>query len=153
MVCGPKISGSAGPLPHFLVSLGGRAAGPTLRAVDEETVHLVILGVKQDRSTVSAQIVNGVRAGDENGRCIYYILDAPGFHYSQCSLWILHDRFSSSAGAHIRIHEKRPAPAKAERGILQVEVFYATPTRLASILDGLGHQISPQGCCTSVRLL
>jgi hypothetical protein len=89
MVCGSKIFG---PLPHSS-SVGGRVAGPTLRAVDEETMHLVILGVQQDRPTVSAQIVNGVRAGDENGRCIYDILGAPGFHYSQCSLWILHVAF------------------------------------------------------------
>jgi hypothetical protein len=33
------------PLPHSS-SVGGRVAGPTLRAVDEETVHLVILGVQ-----------------------------------------------------------------------------------------------------------
>jgi hypothetical protein len=152
MACGSKISGAAAPLPHSS-SVGGRVAGPTLRAVDEETVHLVILGVQQDRSTVSAQIVNGVQAGDENGRCIYYILGAPGFHYSQCSSWILHGRLSSSAGAHIHAYEKGPSPAKAERGNLQVEVIYATPTRLASILDGLGRQTSQQGCCTSVRPL
>jgi hypothetical protein len=45
---------------HISSPVGGRVAGPTLRAVDEETVHSVILGVQQDRSTVSAQIVNGV---------------------------------------------------------------------------------------------
>jgi hypothetical protein len=75
--------------PHSS-SVDGRVAGPTLRAVDEETVHLVVLGVQQDRSTVSAQIVNGVRAGSENGRCIHNIFDAPGFHHSQCSLWSFH---------------------------------------------------------------
>jgi hypothetical protein len=101
-------------------SVGGRVAGTTLRAVDEETVGLVVLGVQQDRPTVSAYIVNCVRAGDENGRCIYYIFDAPGFYYSQCSLWIFHDRLSSSVRAHIRVYGKGPAPAKAERGNFQV---------------------------------
>jgi hypothetical protein len=67
-------------------SVDGRVAGTTLRAVDEKTVHLVVLGVQQDRSTVSAYIVNCVRASDENGWCMYYIFDAPGFYYSQCSL-------------------------------------------------------------------
>jgi hypothetical protein len=148
MAPGSEMSASSLTTTILLVSVGGRVAGPTFRAVDEETVHLVILGVQQDRSTVSAQIVNGVRAGDENGRCIYYILDTTGFHYSQCSLWIWHGRLSSSAGAH-----KGRASAKAERGIWQADVLYATLTRLASILDGLEHQISQQGCCTSVRLL
>jgi hypothetical protein len=54
---------------------------------------------------------------------------------------------------HIRAGGQGPAPEKVERGDLQVEVFYATPTRLASILDGLGRQISQQGCCTSIRPL
>jgi hypothetical protein len=53
--------------------------------VDEETVDLIVLGVQQDRSTVSAYIVNCVRAGDENGRRMYYIFEGPGFYYSQCS--------------------------------------------------------------------
>jgi hypothetical protein len=139
------------PLPHSS-SVDGRVAGTTLRAMDEETVHLVVLGVQQDGSTVSAYIVNCVRAGDENGRCTYYIFDAPGFHYSQCSLWIFHDRLFSSVRAH-RAYRKGPAPAKAKRGNFQVQSFYATPTRLASILGGPGHQISQQGCCTSVRSL
>jgi hypothetical protein len=85
-------------------SVGGRVAGTTLRAVDEETVGLVVLGVQQDRPTVSAYIVNCVRAGDENGRC----------------MWIFHDRLSSSVRAHIRVYGKGPAPAKAERGNFQV---------------------------------
>jgi hypothetical protein len=144
------MSGPAGPLPDSS-SVVGRVAGPTLHAVDEETVHLVVLGMQQDCSAVSTYIVNGVRAGDENGRRFHCIFDAPGLHYSQCSAWILHGRLSLSAGAHIYAYEKGPAPTKAERGDLQVEVFYATPTRLASILDGLGHPISQQGCCTSVR--
>jgi hypothetical protein len=84
-------------------------------------VHLVVLGMQQDRSTVSASIVNGVRACDENGRCIYYIFDAPGFHYSQCSFGILHGRRFLSAGAYICADEKIPALAKTGRGILQVE--------------------------------
>jgi hypothetical protein len=54
--------------------------------------------------------------------CIYYILDAPGFHYSQCSLWILHGAFLRML-ARIRAHEEGPAPAKAERGHVQVGVF------------------------------
>jgi hypothetical protein len=46
MACGSKISDSAGQLPHSS-SVGGRVAGPALRAVDEETMHLVFLGVQQ----------------------------------------------------------------------------------------------------------
>jgi hypothetical protein len=57
------------------------------------------------------------------------------------------------SGTHIRAGGKGPAPAKAERGDLQVEAFYPTPTRLASILGGLGRNISQQGCCTSIRPL
>jgi hypothetical protein len=68
---------------------------PPLHAVDEEAVHLVVLGMQQDRSAVSAQIVNGVRTGDENGRCFHCILHAPGLHHFQCSSWILHGRLSS----------------------------------------------------------
>jgi hypothetical protein len=111
-------------------SVVGRVAGTTLLAVDEETVHLVVLGVQQDRPTVSAYIVNCVRASDENGRCMYYIFDAPGFYYSQCSLWIFHDRLFSSVRKHMRVYGKGPAPAKAERGNFQVEafLFYGTLT-------------------------
>jgi hypothetical protein len=34
---------------------------------------------------------------------------------------------------------------KLSEAILHVEVFHTAPTRLASILDGLGHQTSQQG--------
>jgi hypothetical protein len=121
MVCGSKISGSAEPLPHFFLSVGGRVAGPTLRAVDEETVHLVILAVQQDRSTVSAQIVNGVRAGDQSG---VHLL------HSRCpwppllSMFVVDFAWCLSSNARrIRAHEEGPAPAKAERGHVQVGVF------------------------------
>ena len=67
---------------------------------------------------------------------------ARSFHFLQ------HRAFENPA---VRQERVGPASAKAERGNLQVEVFYATPTRLASILDGLGHQTSQQGGCTSVR--
>jgi hypothetical protein len=100
-------------------SVGGRVAGPTLRAVDEETMHLVILGVQQNRPTVSAYIVNCVRAGDENGRCMYYIFNAPGFYYSQCLLWIFHDRLSSSVRTHMRVYGKAPHQRKLSEAIFR----------------------------------
>jgi hypothetical protein len=87
--------------------------------------------VQQDRSTVSAYIVNCVRAGDENGRCMYYIFDAPGFYYSQCSLWIFHDRLSSIVRTHMRIYGKGPAPAKAERGDFRGSVLVLCDAYLA----------------------
>ena len=42
-----------GPLPHAS-SVNGRVAGATLGAVDEETMQLVVLGVKRSRSPVPA---------------------------------------------------------------------------------------------------
>jgi hypothetical protein len=92
-------------------------------------VHSVILGVQQDRSTVSAQIVNGV-----------FVVEFAWSPFVECRR------------AYLRLL-KTPPRTNKKRGILKVEVFYATPTRLASILDGLRHQISPQGCCTAVRPL
>jgi hypothetical protein len=44
-------------------SVDGGVAGPALRAVDEEAVNLIILGVHQDRPKVAAQKINGVRTG------------------------------------------------------------------------------------------
>jgi hypothetical protein len=35
-------------------SVNGRVAGPALRAVDEEAMHLIVLGVQQDRLAVTA---------------------------------------------------------------------------------------------------
>jgi hypothetical protein len=35
-------------------SVNGRVAGPALRAVDEEAMHLIVLGVQQDRPAVAA---------------------------------------------------------------------------------------------------
>jgi hypothetical protein len=52
MVCGSKMSDPAGPLPDSS-SVVGRVAGSTFHAVDEETVHLVVLGMQQDCSAVS----------------------------------------------------------------------------------------------------
>jgi hypothetical protein len=86
-------------------------------------VHLVVLGVQQDRSTVSAYIVNCVRASDENGRCMYYIFDAPGFYHSQCSLWIFHDRISSSVRAHIRVYA--PHQRKLSEALFRWQCFYS----------------------------
>jgi hypothetical protein len=40
------------PLPHSS-SVVGRVAGPTFCAVDKKPVHLVVLGMQQDRSAVS----------------------------------------------------------------------------------------------------
>jgi hypothetical protein len=39
-------------------------------AVDEKTVHLIIIGVKQDRAAVSANEVYRVGAGNENRRSV-----------------------------------------------------------------------------------
>ena len=35
-------------------SVDGRVAGPALRAVDKEAMHLIVLGVHQDRPAVAA---------------------------------------------------------------------------------------------------
>ena len=35
-------------------SVNSRVAGPALRAVDEEAMHLIVLGVQQDRPAVAA---------------------------------------------------------------------------------------------------
>jgi hypothetical protein len=35
-------------------SVNGRVAGPALRAVDKEAMHLIVLGVQQDRPAVAA---------------------------------------------------------------------------------------------------
>jgi hypothetical protein len=88
----------------------------------------------------------GTRAGDDNGRRIYYISAAPGLHF----------RWGFCIAAFRRVPARISAPVKTashqpKRGSLQVEVFYTTPTRLASILDRLGRRISPQGCCISAR--
>jgi hypothetical protein len=84
------------------------------------------------------------RAGDHNGRCIYDIFAAPGLHFR----W----GFCIAAFRRVlaRIFAKTPLH-QPKRGGLQLEVFYTTPTRLASILDGFGRRIPPQGCCTSAR--
>jgi hypothetical protein len=73
------------------VSVVGRVAGLALRAADEEAVHLIVLGVQQDRPAVTAKKINGVRTGDENRRRIHRVFDACGFHDSQFSCWIFHD--------------------------------------------------------------
>ena len=44
-------------------SVNGRVVRATLRAVDEETVHLVVLGVQQDRPAVPANEIDRVGAG------------------------------------------------------------------------------------------
>jgi len=36
------------------IKANGRVAGPALRAVDEEAMHLIVLGVQQDRPAVAA---------------------------------------------------------------------------------------------------
>jgi hypothetical protein len=80
-----------------------------LRAVDEKTVHLVVLGVQQDRPTVSAYIVNCVRASDEKGRCMYYIFDL------LLSMFVVdfHDRLSSSVRTHMRVYGKVPRTSES----------------------------------------
>jgi hypothetical protein len=85
-----------------------------------------------------------LRAGDHNGRCVYDIFAAPGLHFR----W----GFCIAAFRRVlaRIFAKTPLH-QPKRGGLQMEVFYTTPTRLASILDGFGRRIPPQGCCTSAR--
>jgi hypothetical protein len=72
-------------------SVDGRVAGPALRAVDEQPVHLIVLGVHQDRPTVAAQKINGVRTGDENRWCIHSVFEACGFYHLQFSCRIFHD--------------------------------------------------------------
>jgi hypothetical protein len=72
------------------VSVVGRIAGPTFVAVDEEAVHLVVLGVHQDCPAVAAKKINGVRTGDENRWRIHRVLEARGFHHSQFSCRILY---------------------------------------------------------------
>jgi hypothetical protein len=53
-------------------------------------VHLIVLGVHQDRAAVTAQKINCVRAGDENGRRIDCMFETSGFHYPQFLRWIFH---------------------------------------------------------------
>jgi hypothetical protein len=72
-------------------SVDGCVAGPALRAVDEQPVHLIVLGVHQDRPTVAAQKINGVRTGDENRWCIHSVFEAGGFYHLQFSCRIFHD--------------------------------------------------------------
>jgi hypothetical protein len=72
-------------------SVDGRVAGTTLRAVDKEAMHLIVLGVQQDRPAVAAEKINGVGAGDENRWRIHGVFEAGGFDYPQFSRWILHD--------------------------------------------------------------
>jgi hypothetical protein len=46
-----------GDVPSSLghhTSVDGRVAGPALRAVDKEAMHLIVLGVHQDRRAVAA---------------------------------------------------------------------------------------------------
>jgi hypothetical protein len=90
MVPGSEMSLQSAPLPHPS-SVDGRVAGPTLRAVDEEAVDLIVLGVHQDRPAVAAKKIDGVRAGDKNGWRIHRVFGAPGFHDLQFSCWIFHD--------------------------------------------------------------
>jgi hypothetical protein len=63
-------------------SVNGRVAGPALRAADKEAMHLIVLGVQQDRPTVAAKKINGVRACDENRWRIHRAFEARGFPYS-----------------------------------------------------------------------
>jgi hypothetical protein len=72
------------------VSVVGRVAGLALRAADEEAVHLIVLGVQQDRPAVTAKKINGVRTGDANRRRIHRVFNAGCFHDSQFSCWF-HD--------------------------------------------------------------
>ena len=73
--------------PPGLVSLGvdGRVLIGALGAVDEDAMHLIVLGVQQDRPAVAAQKINGVRAGDENRWRIHCMFAAGGFDDSQFS--------------------------------------------------------------------
>jgi hypothetical protein len=50
----------------------GRVARLALRTADEEAVHLIVVGVQQDRPAVTAKKINGVRGG-ENRRRIHCI--------------------------------------------------------------------------------
>jgi hypothetical protein len=81
---------SSGGWRHSL-SVDGRVAGPALRAVDEQPVHLIVLGVHQDCPTVAAQKINGVRTGDENRWRIHSVFEASGFYHLQFSCRIFHD--------------------------------------------------------------
>jgi hypothetical protein len=90
MVPRSEMSLQSAPLPHSS-SVDGRVAGPTLRAVDEEAVDLIVLGVHQDRPAVAAKKIDGVRAGDKNGWRVHRVFGAPGFHDLQFSCWICHD--------------------------------------------------------------
>ena len=81
---------SSGGWRHSL-SVDGRVAGPALRAVDEQPVHLIVLGVHQDCPTVAAQKINGVRTGDENRWRIHSVFEACGFYHLQFSCRIFHD--------------------------------------------------------------
>jgi hypothetical protein len=72
-------------------SVDGRVARPALRAVDEQPVHLIVLGVHQDCPTVAAQKINGVRTGDENRWRIHSVFEACGFYHLQFSCRIFHD--------------------------------------------------------------
>jgi hypothetical protein len=54
-------------------------------------VNLIVLGVHQDRSTVAAQKINGVRTGDENRWRIHSVFEASGFYHPQFSCRIFHD--------------------------------------------------------------
>jgi hypothetical protein len=82
---------SVAPHCEHRSSVNGRVAGPALRAVDEEAVRLIVLGVQQDRPAVAALKINGVRAGDENRWRIHCVFEASGFDDPQFSRWILHD--------------------------------------------------------------
>jgi hypothetical protein len=73
------------------VSAVGRVAGLALGAADEEAVHLIVLGVQQDRPAVTAKKINGVRTGDENRRRIHRVFNAGCFHDSQFSCRIFHN--------------------------------------------------------------
>jgi hypothetical protein len=50
---GPQLEMSP-PVWGTILSVNGRVAGPALRAMDEEAMHLIVLGVQQDRPAVAA---------------------------------------------------------------------------------------------------
>jgi hypothetical protein len=79
--------------------------------------------------------------GGEHGRA--FLLRAPPSDTELCE--------QGSGRRFFTARGNETAPTRAERGNLRVEAFYTTPIRLASRLDGLGHQTSQQGYCTSVR--